>query len=313
MKTGRFGRALVLLFGLSLLGLSLFGAAVLAEDGLQRFEKEIKPQFEFKSFTYARGTALGDKGFMLQDVTVVVPGSDATGRKDSTVRIEKVTVDEVDFDRLKPADKDAIPLFAKLKIEGMTADDDVSDMLQAFGVPKAPVDLALDYRLDPTAKELTLNKFELGLRGQGTLAVSLVLEGVSDKADDVSGAKDNSRVRTASLQYDDVGLLAQLLPAFAQQQGSAPDALIATVVAPIGTFAGSQGPDTVKALDALVSFIGDWRKPQGPLRISVTPVKSASFADLDKVSQPNALSDIFGLKVEYAGTRAGAAGGNSGR
>jgi hypothetical protein len=65
----------------------------------------------------------------------------------------------------------------------------------------------------------------------------------------------------------------------------------------------------VKALDGLASFITDWKKPKGPITISVAPAKSASLADLDKIEQPNALTDIFGLKVEYAGTRAGAAGG----
>ena len=303
MSIARLGGALALLLGLSLLGVS-----AQAQDGLQRFEKEIKPQFQFKSFTYAKGTPLGDKGFELQDVTVVVPAAMAGSDKDSTVKIEKVTVDEVDFDRLK-SDKDDVPLFARLKIEGMAADDDLSGTLQGFGVPKVPVDLALDYRLDPTAKVLTLNKLELGLRGQGTLTASLVLEGVSDKTSEAADAKDKSRLRTASLQYTDIGLLAQLLPAVAKQQGSVPEAMIAMVVAPIGAFAASQGPETTKALDAIVSFVSDWEKPQGPLKLSITPTRSASFADLDKVSQPNALSDIFGLKAEYAGTRAGAAGG----
>ncbi len=305
MRFGRFGGTLVLLFGLA-----LFGAVAEAQDGLQRFEKEIKPQLQFKSFSYAKGAALGDKGFELHDVTAVVPGTAATGDKESTVKIEKVTVDEVDFDRLK-TDKDEIPRFARLKIEGMTGDDEMSGMLQQFGVPKAPVDLALDYRFDPATQVLTLNKLELGLRGQGTLVASLVLEGISDKASEAADDKDKSRLRTASLQYTDIGLLAQLLPAVAKQQGSAPEALIAMAVAPVGAFAASQGPDTTKALDAIVSFVGDWKKPQGPLKLSITPATSASLADLDKISQPNALSDIFGLKAEYAGTRAGAAGGSA--
>ena len=45
---------------------------------LERFEKDIKPQLELKSLTYGKGTALGDKGFVLNDVVAVVPGS-ATG------------------------------------------------------------------------------------------------------------------------------------------------------------------------------------------------------------------------------------------
>ena len=52
---------------------SLAGAR--AEDGLQRFESQIKPQLEFKKFTYATASTLGDTGFVLNDVVVVVPGS----------------------------------------------------------------------------------------------------------------------------------------------------------------------------------------------------------------------------------------------
>ena len=300
-----FWRTLVLL-----LGLSLFATVqAQAQNGLQRFEKDIKPQLEFKSLTYDKAAALGDKGFTLSNVVAVVPAS-ATGGKDSTVKIEKVTVEEIDFDRMKDTGKkDEIPLFAKLKIEGMTGDDDLSGMLESFGIPKAPVDLALDYRLNPTDKVLTISKLEMGLQGQGTLSLSLVLDGVSDKASEAAGAKDTASLRSASLVYTDVGLLSQLIPAVAKQQGMAADAMVAMAVAPIGAFATGKGPGTVKALDALASFIADWKKPKGPITISVTPAKSASINDLDKIEQPNALTDIFGLKIEYAGTRAGAAGG----
>jgi hypothetical protein len=308
MAKSGFWRTLVLLLGLSL----FVTVPAHAQNGLQRFEKDIKPQLEFKSFTYGKAAALGDKGFTLSDVVVVVPGSPATGGKDNTIKIEKVTVEEADFDRMKDSGKkDEVPLFAKLKIEGMTGDDELSGMLESFGIPKAPVDLALDYRLNPTAKVLTVSKLEVGLQGQGSLSLSLVLDGVSDKASEAAGAKDTASLRSASLVYTDVGLLSQLVPAIAKQQGMAADAMIAMAVAPIGAFASGKGPDTVKALDSIASFIGDWKKPKGPITISVAPAKSASLADLDKIEQPNALTDIFGLKVEYAGTRAGAAGGGA--
>ncbi|GEP62147.1 hypothetical protein [Reyranella soli] len=300
-----FWRTLVLLVGLSLFAT----VPAQAQNGLQRFEKEIKPQLEFKSLTYDKAAPLGDKGFTLSNVVAVVPAS-VTGGKDSTVKIEKVTVEEIDFDRMKDSGKkDEIPLFAKLKIEGMTGDDDLSGMLESFGIPKAPVDLALDYRLNAADKVLTISKLEMGLQGQGTLSLSLVLDGVSDKASEAAGAKDTASLRSASLVYTDVGLLSQLVPAVAKQQGMAADAMVAMAVAPIGAFATGKGPGTVKALDALASFIADWKKPKGPITISVTPAKSASINDLDKIEQPNALTDIFGLKIEYAGTRAGAAGG----
>ena len=66
-----------------------------AQNGLQRFESEIKPQIALKKFTYGSGTALGSAGFVLTDVVAVMPPNPATGAKETTVKIEKVTVDEL--------------------------------------------------------------------------------------------------------------------------------------------------------------------------------------------------------------------------
>jgi len=297
------------LAALSVLG---FATGASAQNGLQRFENELKPQFELKTFTYANASALGSSGFVLNGVVAVVPGSPATGGKDSTVKIDKVTVDEIDFDRLKKgAPDDAAPRFAKLKFEGMTGDDDVFTALAPYGVPHVPVDLALDYRLDTDTKVLTLSKLEINLRGQGRVTLSLVLDGISDKPSKMEGSKDDGRLRTASLDIDDTGLIAKLLPAIAKAQGSTPEAMVAIAVVPIASFTANQGPDTLKALDAIVSFIGDWKQPKGPIRIGIKPTKTAGLSDLDKVMMPNALTEIFGLSVAYAGTRPGAASGGA--
>ena len=159
-------------------------------------------------------------------------------------------------------------------------------MLESFGIPKAPVDVALDYRLSPGAKVLTISKLEVALQGQGKPSLSLVLDGVSDKASEAAGAKDSASLRSASLVYTDGGLLSQLVPAVAKQQGMVADAMVAMAVAPVAAFASGKGPDTAKALDGLASFIADWKKPKGPITISVAPAKSASLADLDKIEQP---------------------------
>lgn len=299
---------------LALLGLFLWGIAATAsaQSGLQRFESEIKPQFEVKKFTYGSASALGSAGFVLNDVTVVLPANPATGDKESTVRISKLTVDELDFDRLKKGSSDdEIPRFAKLKIEGMTGDDAVLAALAPYGVPQVPVDIALDYRLDTATKVLTLSKLEVSLRGQARVALALVLDGISDKTSQVQGSKDDGRLRTASLDIDDTGLLAKVLPALAKSQGTTAEALVAMTTVPVAAFTAGQGPATLKALDSIVSFVLDWKQPKGPIKIAIKPVKTASLADIDKMMEPNALTDIFGLTVDYAGTRAGAAGGGA--
>jgi len=288
-------------------------AGATAQDGLQRFEKEIKPQMELKSFTYGSASAIGSSGFVLNNVVAVMPGSGATGGKDTTVKIEKVTADEVDFDRMKAGGSDDIPRFMKIKLEGITADDEVFAMAAPYGVPKVPIDFTLDYRLDGPSKVLTVSKVELNLRGQARIGLAMVLDGISDKVSQAAmGAKDDGRLRTASLDIDDTGLLANVLPAVAKMQGSTPEALVAMALVPIAAFTANQGKPTLAALDGIVSFILDWKKPNGPIKISIKPAKTAGINDLDKIAEPNALVDLFGLTVSYAGTRPGVAAGAAG-
>src|SRR5688500_4571893 len=138
-------------------------------------------------------------------------------------------------------------------------------VLDPYGIPRVPMDVDLDYRLDGAAKVFTLNKLEISLRGQGKLGLSLVIDGVSEKSSEVADTKDDGRLRTASLTLDDTGLLAKLLPAIAKEQGQTADALAAFALLSIAAFCEGQGPATVKALDALASFVGDWKAPKGTL------------------------------------------------
>lgn len=289
-----------------------FAGGASAQNGLQRFESEIKPQIDIKSFTYGSASALGSAGFVLNNVVATIPANAATGDKETTVKIDKVTVEEIDFERLKKGAKnDEAPRFAKIRFEGMTGDDQAFAALAPYGIPKVPVDVTLDYRLDPATKVFTLGKLEFNLRGQARVTLSLVLDGISDKPSEMQTSQDNGRLRTASLDIDDTGLLAKILPAVAKEQGTPPEAMVAMATVPIGAFAQGQGPATTKALDAFVSFISDWKQPKGPIKITIKPAKTAGFEDLDKIMTPNALTDLFGLAVEYGGTRAGAASGRA--
>ena len=176
----------------------LLSTAATAETGLERFEREVKPQIQLQTFTYKSAEALGDKGFVLHDVVAVMPANPATGEKERTLKIDKVTVEALDFERMKDINDDA-PRFAKLKLEGMSGDEETFALLDPYGIPRVPMDIALDYRLDGAAKVFTLNTLEIALRGQGKISLSLVIDGVSDKASEVADARDNGRLRTASL------------------------------------------------------------------------------------------------------------------
>ena len=294
------------LFATALAWLFLSSVAT-AQNGLERFEREIKPQIELKSFTYKNAETLGDTGFVLTQVVAVMPANPATGDKESTLTIDKVTVEAFDFERMKKINDDEMPRFAKLRLEGMNGDEEMFAVLDPYGIPRVPMDVVLDYRLDGASKVFTLNKLEISLRGQGKLGLSLVIDGVSEKSSEVADAKDDGRLRTASLTVDDTGLLGKLLPAIAKEQGQTPDALAAFALVSIAAFCEGQGQATLKALDALASFVGDWKAPKGPLVVGLKPSKTTAVSDLDKVLEPNALVDVFGLEVSYPGTRPGAA------
>ena len=282
-------------------------SVVTAQTGLERFEREIKPQIELKSFIYKNAETLGDTGFVLNQVVAVMPANPATGDKESTLTIDKVTVEAFDFERMKKINDDEKPRFAKLRLEGMNGDEEMFAVLDPYGIPRVPMDVVLDYRLDGASKVFTLNKLEISLRGQGKLGLSLVIDGVSEKSSEVADAKDDGRLRTASLTVDDTGLLGKLLPAIAKEQGQTADALAAFALVSIAAFCEGQGQATLKALDALASFVGDWKAPKGPLVVGLKPSKTTAVSDLDKVLEPNALVDVFGLEVSYPGTRPGAA------
>jgi hypothetical protein len=96
----------------ALLALLTFGLIpdASAQNGLQRFESELKPPLEFKSFTYGGGAAQGPSGFVLNDAVAVIPVIPGTTDRETTIRIDKVTVDELDLDRLtKDSSPDLVP------------------------------------------------------------------------------------------------------------------------------------------------------------------------------------------------------------
>jgi hypothetical protein len=290
-----------------LLAWAALAGGAYAQNGLERFEREVKPQIKVEKFTYASAQPLGADGFVLNDVVVVMPANPATGGKARTIRIDKVTVIEADFDRLKSKDSDDIPRFANMKIEGMTGDDAAFAALALYGIPKVPIDVAIDYRLDPAAKLFTLNALDVSLRGQGRFTLGLVMDGISEKTSDVAAAQDQGRLRSASLTVDDQGLIAKLLPQVAKEQGTTADELVALALTSLAAFTKGQDSETLRMLDAIASFVADWKAPKGALVVSLKPVQTASFADIMRVMEPNALVTVFGFNAAYPGTRPGTA------
>ena len=157
---------LIRLFVTALVAWTVLATGVLAQNGLERFEREIKPQIQLEKFAYGGSQPLGNAGFVLTDVVAVLPASPSTGDKASTLNIDRLTVDELDFDRMKDLDDDEMPRFARLKIEGMTGDEEMFTALTSYGVPRVPVDVVLDSRLDGVARSVPLSRRAICWRGR---------------------------------------------------------------------------------------------------------------------------------------------------
>ncbi len=147
----------------------------------------------------------------------------------------------------------------------------------------------------------------MSLPGQARIALSLVVENISDKPSQLAGAKDDGRA-AHRLAHDRRFGPARQAAAGVGQAGKrlggrdGPDRLGGPCQLRL-----QQGPVTLKALDAVASFLADWKSPKGPLVLGLKPAKTAGLADLDKIMVPDALTTEFGFTATYPATKEGAA------
>ena len=295
--TRTFGRwsAAALLAG----SLSLPAAA----DGLSRFEEAIK-QAPAGSFAYKSGKALGDNGFTLEGVMLTPPADATGGAKTEPIAIKRIAVEDFDF---ASVDKNAPPNFVKMRIEGIAIGPkpaDGVDLKEMTGLDKLVADFQLDYRVDAARKTMTLNRLELDLNGLARLELSMVLDGVNPEA--VDTAANDATLRTATLVYEDRSLLGKTLPAAAKMQGADADGMVKMAKAGIDGLRAGQGPAALAVLDALASYVEDYKQPKGALKITLTPTAKTSVAALGDFKDPDEAIKALGLVVSYPGTRPGA-------
>jgi len=278
-----------------LLATALPGAA----DGVSQFEQKIRPQLPPNFLTYANAKALGDKGFVLEDVVVTADG--IGGAKAEPVAIKRVTVDHFDFAGL---DK-GVPLFLKIRVEGITVAGKPAagvDLNELAGIDRAVADFGLDYRVDPDRKTLTLDKLELDVGGLARFELSLVLDGVSpDLAGKPDAAMNGATLRTATLTFEDRSLLSKVVPAAAKLQGTDVNAMIKQAKTMLDGMRAGQSKATLAVFDALGSYLDDYKHPKGPLKITVNPPNKASAAALGDIKSPEDAVKALGLVVTYGG------------
>ena len=269
-------------------------------DGLSQFEKLLKPQIPPGALTYKSASALGDNGFVLEGVTLT-DNSDGADKK-HPVPVKKITVEEFDFAGFE---KDQAPTFMKAKVEGIAIDAKPSesvDLKEMAGLDHVNGDFLIDYRLDAKARTMNVNRVELDLEGLGRLELSLVVDGVDADSHKKDGAMDDAVLRTAKLTFEDRSILGKLVPAVAKMQGSDAAATIALAKLMLEGVRAGQGEATQKAFDALASFLDDYKKPKGPLTVTLKPDKKFSGADLKNAAGADDVIKALGLAVNYAGT-----------
>lgn len=288
---------------LLLCGLALPAAA----DGLGRFEAAMK-QAPPGSLTYKSAKTLGDNGFVIEDVVLTPPPDKTQGAKAEPIAIKRVAVEDFDF---ASVDKNQPPRFIKLRAEGIAiADKPVEgvDLAQMAGIDKVTADFQLDYRLDPDRKTLSVNRLELDLPGLARIELSFVLDGVSaDQFGKPDAAMNDATLRTGTFAFEDRSLLGKVLPAAAKLQGSDADALVKLGTEILNGMRAGQGPQALAAMDALVSYINDYKHPKGPLKITLNPPAKLSAAAISDAKTPDAAIKAMGLVVSYAGMRPGPA------
>jgi hypothetical protein len=274
-----------------------------AADGLSRFEEAIK-EAPPGTLTYKSAKALGDNGFVLEGVVVTPPPDKTPRAKAEPVEIKRIAVEDFDF---AAVDKKVPPNFARMRVEGIVIGEKPAegvDLAQLAGIDKITADFQLDYRFEPERKTLTLNRLELDLNGLGRIEFSMVVDGVSaDWVDKPETAMNDASLRTASLLFEDRSLLSKVLPATAKAQGIEPAALVVMGKAVLAGLRAGQGPAALAALDALGSYLDDYRQPKGPLRVTLNPPERTSAASLAGMTTPDEAIKTLGLVISYAGTK----------
>jgi hypothetical protein len=292
------------------IGLSLAAPAPLfAADGLGQFQEMLR-QAPHGVLSYERGQALGDDGFILENVTVTPPpaateGMAAEGVKTEPIHIDRIAVEDFDFASYH---KNEPPNFAKLHAEGIAIDTksfDAFDLRELTGLGTILADFRLDYRVDPERKTMMLNRLELDLHELARIELSLVLDGIDP--DDREAAAASASLRTASLVFEDRSLLGTALPSAAKTRGIDPEKIAKLAGAMLDSLRpgtqGAQGTAVTAALDVLAAYVDDYTHPKGPLRITLNPPAKLPLAAVAAIKDPEEAVRMLGLTVSYAGAR----------
>jgi hypothetical protein len=282
--------------------LALFAfAGTAAADGLQRFH-ELLPRIPKGELAYESVSGLGPSGFVLDNVVIRERGRRSVTPTD--LRVRRLTVEEIDFDRLWT---DEAPHFARLRMEGVTAPG-LSAFFKKHGIAEQPAEFRLDYRFDPPTRVLTISRLEASAPGLSHLSLEMTLGNLRSLAvADQAQWLNTVTLRSLKLVYEDRSALRRGVRAYAEQERKPEAALVRDWQQALAVLAVGKGARTTAAADALVSFLQDYRKPSGRLQVSIHPSKPLGLPLLMGAILSADPGQQLGLDVSYPGTRPGAA------
>jgi hypothetical protein len=118
---------------------------------------------------------------------------------------------------------------------------------------------------------------------------------------------NDATLRTATIAFEDRSLLSKVLPAAAKLQSTDADAVVKMGTELLNGLRAGQGPEALAVLDALVSYMTDYKSPKGPLKLTVNPPAKTTAASIAATKTPDEAIKALGLVVSYAGTKPGPA------
>jgi len=285
-----------------------FAASPALANGFDRFQREVAPKLGPQTLTFRGGAPAGAEGFVLNDVVVRQPPKSG-GPAVEILRMGRLTVDRLDFARLARGE-DAH--FAKLRAEGLVASPTAEQTAtwRNYGLGHRPSTIDLDFGFDAPRQTLTIRRFEAVTPGQGRLLADASLTGLAALTGPPgSNLLQRSSLRSAKLFFDDQSLAAEAVATAADRAGKSREALIAEWLGVLKLFSLGRDTATVSALDALASFLTDYRRPAGPIQITAAPARPVPISVLQTLWLAPDAATAAGLSVSYPGTRRGAASG----
>lgn len=281
------------------------GVTASANDGLTRFQQDLLPRLPPGTLAYESAAPRGALGFVLEKVVARIPAQ--SGMPASTIQARRVVVEELDFDSLAGR---TFPYFAKLEMFGLveTGNAALDALRQRYGMPEAPPgDFRLDYRFDPWARTLRINRLEGTTAGTGSASFELALDNLRTLGPLPKEELDAVALRSFRLTVENPSGMQISLRAIAELLGKTEETVIREWQAAIAVVALGKHGRTRHFGDALVSFLNDYRQPAGNLRITILPSKPITLRDLGTAWSDADPAGAIGLDASYPGTKEGAA------